>query len=180
MFRVYSVSKPIAAAAAARLAEEGALDLDAAASTYLPELPSQLGQLTARQLIGHLAGVRHYNDGEWLKVSRSACSSPLDGLAPILAGSLIATPGLRYSYSPFGYVLLSAIIEAASDEPFDEAVRGRVLAPAGMTRTVIERRGVARELCPWPVSCPTTAGRPDRQAVPSVTRPAPSPVLDGW
>lgn len=146
LFRIYSVSKPITAAAAARLAEEGVLDLDAPASAYLPGLPAHLGRVTPRQLIGHLAGIRHYEDGEWLNVSRAACSTPLEALRPVWTDSLISAPGATHNYSTFGYVLLSAVIEAAAGEPFEDAVRRRVLDPLRMTRTMIERQDVTEGL----------------------------------
>jgi serine beta-lactamase-like protein LACTB len=139
-FRIYSVSKPITAAVAARLAEQGALNLDAPVSAYLPELPPHLGQVTSRQLIGHLAGIRHYNDGEWLTVSSAACSTPIDGLGPVWTDSLTSVPGTEYSYTTFGYVLLSAVIEAAAGESFEDAVLHRVLNPVAMARTAIVRQ----------------------------------------
>lgn len=145
-FRIYSVSKPITAAAAARLAEQGTLDLDAAASTYLPELPQDLRGVTARQLIGHLSGVRHYGDGEWLVVSSRPCGTPIEGLQPVWEDALVAVPGTGYHYSTFGYVLLSAIMEAAATEPFEDIVRRQVLDPAGMKRTVIERQDITESL----------------------------------
>ena len=64
LFRIASVSKPITAAAAARLAESGVLDLDAPISQYLPEYPAAGAKITARQLLSHMGGVRGYEDDE--------------------------------------------------------------------------------------------------------------------
>ncbi|MBT8479160.1 MAG: beta-lactamase family protein, partial [Gemmatimonadetes bacterium] len=69
-FRVYSIVKPMTAIAAARLSEQGAVDLDAPVSSYLDGLPDATAAITLRQLIGHTGGVRHYRDGEWLRVSQ--------------------------------------------------------------------------------------------------------------
>lgn len=137
-FRMYSLAKPITATAAVALAEAGQLELDAPAARYLPELPAHLGAVTPRQLIGHLSGVRHYRGGEWLEVSRAPCGSPLQALAAFIDDSLTSSPGTTYLYSSYGYVLLSAIIEAAAQEPFGTVLSRTVLGPAGMIDTNIE------------------------------------------
>src|SRR5262249_41691359 len=59
-FRTASVAKPITATAVMQLAEAGRLDLDAPIQTYCPAFPQKPWPVTARQLLGHLAGVRHY------------------------------------------------------------------------------------------------------------------------
>ena len=55
----------ITAAAVLKLAEDGKLDLDAPIQRYV-RLPSRekAWPVTARQLLGHLGGVRHYRDDE--------------------------------------------------------------------------------------------------------------------
>jgi serine beta-lactamase-like protein LACTB len=65
-FRIGSDSKLFTAAITARLAAAGTLDLDAPIARYLPKLPAAYRNLTARQLAGHLAGVRHYGPGEFI------------------------------------------------------------------------------------------------------------------
>ena len=60
-FRLASVSKLFAADIAAMLDEEGVLDLDADIRTYLPQFPDKGAPITLRQLLGHIAGIRHYD-----------------------------------------------------------------------------------------------------------------------
>ncbi|XP_068169182.1 serine beta-lactamase-like protein LACTB, mitochondrial isoform X3 [Antennarius striatus] len=65
MFRIASISKPLTTAAAARLCEEGKLDLDASVQKYVPEFPQKQfdGQnvtITPRMIMSHLSGIRHY------------------------------------------------------------------------------------------------------------------------
>jgi CubicO group peptidase (beta-lactamase class C family) len=43
-------------------------------------------------------------------------------------------PGDRYAYSNFGYCLLGRVIEAVTGQPYEKAVRQRILAPIGITR----------------------------------------------
>ena len=133
LFRIYSIAKAMTGTAVARLSEEGLLDLDAPIETYLPALKPSLYGLTARQLVGHLSGVRHYRDGEWLNVSQNTCTSPQDALPLFEDDPLEHAPGLQFTYSSFGFVLLSAVVEAAAGEPFIDYMTRTIFAPAGMT-----------------------------------------------
>lgn len=65
VLRIASISKPLTSAAAARLCEEGKLDLDVPVQKYVPEFPQKQfdGQdvtITPRMLLSHLSGIRHY------------------------------------------------------------------------------------------------------------------------
>ncbi|KAM9854629.1 serine beta-lactamase-like protein LACTB, mitochondrial isoform 2-T2 [Aulostomus maculatus] len=65
VMRIASISKSFTSAAAARLFEEGKLDLDAPVQTYVPEFPQKQfnGQdvtITPRLILSHLSGIRHY------------------------------------------------------------------------------------------------------------------------
>ena len=139
-FRIYSASKSMGATAAMMLAESGQLDLDAPVSTYLPDLPAYVGQVTVRQILAHRSGVRHYRPGEWDSVSDINCAGPKEALPDFINDPLEFEPGSDYRYSTFGFVLLSAVLEAASGQPFDVFVRERIFEPAGMTATAIEGR----------------------------------------
>lgn len=59
-FRINSISKSITSLALLKLVSEGKLDLDAPVQNYLPEYPTKKYPITARQLAGHLAGIRDY------------------------------------------------------------------------------------------------------------------------
>ena len=63
-YRLASISKSMTAVAALRLAEEGALDLDAPARGACPAYPVKRWTITSRQLLSHLGGGRHYRVGE--------------------------------------------------------------------------------------------------------------------
>jgi CubicO group peptidase (beta-lactamase class C family) len=60
VYRTASIAKPMTAVAVMRLAEQGKLDLDAPIQKYCRAFPEKNYPVTARQLLGHLAGVRHY------------------------------------------------------------------------------------------------------------------------
>ncbi|XP_029992060.1 serine beta-lactamase-like protein LACTB, mitochondrial isoform X2 [Sphaeramia orbicularis] len=65
IMRIASISKPLTTAAAARLCEEGKLDLDVPVQKYVPKFPQKQieGQdviITPRMIMSHVSGIRHY------------------------------------------------------------------------------------------------------------------------
>ncbi len=133
-FRVGSVSKPITAAALLLLVEEGRVELDAPVRRYVAEFPEKRWTVTPRQLGGHVAGVRHYRDDEFLNSERYG--SVTEGLRIFARDTLLFAPGTDYSYSSYGWNLLSAVVERASGEAFLPHMRRRVFEPLGMRGTV--------------------------------------------
>src|SRR6478752_359814 len=73
--RIGSVSKPLTAAAAALLYQEGKLSLDAPIQRYVPVFPDKGHVITTRQLLGHLGGIRHYNAAEATKENQDVYHS---------------------------------------------------------------------------------------------------------
>jgi serine beta-lactamase-like protein LACTB, mitochondrial len=135
-FRIGSVTKPLTATALAVLAQAGRLDLDAPIQRYVPTFPGHGAPITLRQLAGHLSGIRHYTDPEDLSTRRFA--SVAEAVAVFADDSLLHPPGARFSYSSYGYVLLSAAIERAAGEPFPAAMRRLVFDPAGLAHTTFD------------------------------------------
>ncbi|XP_077591227.1 serine beta-lactamase-like protein LACTB, mitochondrial [Stigmatopora nigra] len=65
VMRIASISKSLTSAAAARLCEQGKLDLDAPVQKYIPEFPQKQFNglnvtITPRMILSHLSGIRHY------------------------------------------------------------------------------------------------------------------------
>jgi CubicO group peptidase (beta-lactamase class C family) len=161
IFRIYSTSKSITSALAMRLAEEKRVDLDAPIGRYLSDLPAAISPLTLRQLLAHRGGIRHYRDGEWLSVSRKRCAAARDALAPFLNDPLVAEAGTKFTYSSFGYVLASAVLEAAAGRPFYDLLTEKILEPAGMKSTTVEHRADASALAKPYEKGPTQAVNAD-------------------
>ncbi len=130
-FRLASVSKIITAAALGRLVDDGKLDLDAPISSYVEQLPETLGGITARQLAGHLAGIRHYQRKDFDPVQIDNMNFPTmkSALAIFKDDPLVSAPGTAYNYSTFGFTLLAAVIQGASGRPFLEYMEEQVFEP---------------------------------------------------
>lgn len=144
-FRLASVSKPITAVAALQLAERGKIDLDAPVQKYVPEYPQQPWPVTTRQLLGHLAGVTHYSPQ--IKNTDQPYADVVSALDTFKHIPLLQEPGTKYSYTTFGYNLISAVVQRASGKPFFAYITESVARPAGMTSLAIYKgpeAGVAR------------------------------------
>jgi serine beta-lactamase-like protein LACTB, mitochondrial len=135
-FRVGSVSKTLTAVTAARLSQEGKLDLDAPIRRYVPSFPEKTHPVTGRRLLAHTAGIRHYQGSEAL--STTHYSSVTDALRVFAGDPLLFQPGTQYSYSSYGFNLVGAALEAISREPFAAAVKKQVLDPLAMSRTMLD------------------------------------------
>ncbi|HEX9942928.1 MAG TPA: serine hydrolase domain-containing protein [Thermoanaerobaculia bacterium] len=133
-FRLGSVSKLLTAAAAARLVEQGRLDLDAAVQRYVPSFPDKGQPITARQLAGHLAGVRHYGPQDFQRPPKRY-ESVTAGLEVFAGDPLVHPPGSAYLYSSYGYNLLGAVVEGAAGKDFLTAVDEIVIRPLGLAAT---------------------------------------------
>lgn len=67
--RIASISKPLTVVALLQLWEQGLIDLDAPVQKYVPEFPEKEHDgrktvITTRQLLSHVAGIRHYSKKE--------------------------------------------------------------------------------------------------------------------
>ncbi len=138
MFRWASLSKPITAIAALQLAEQNRLDLDADIRKYVPEFPRTDTPITARQLLSHQGGIVHYANGRVIPTARKySVEHPYEDVVVALdrfkESPLINVPGSKYSYSTYGYVLLSAVVQRAGGAKFADQVQSRIAAPLGMT-----------------------------------------------
>jgi CubicO group peptidase (beta-lactamase class C family) len=142
-FRLASVSKLLAAAAAARLAEAGRLDLDAPVQRYVPGFPARPGPpVTPRLLAGHLGGVRGYRADDFAPgrdIDQTVYPTTAAALAIFRDDPPAAPPGAAYRYSTFGYTLLGAAVEGAAGEEYTAALRRHVLAPLGLAHTGPDR-----------------------------------------
>ena len=56
---------------------------------------------------------------------------------------------MQYRYSIYGWVLVSAVVEAAAAEPFPKFLRREVFQPLGMDDTVLDGEEVPRRASPY-------------------------------
>ncbi len=139
-FRIGGVSEVLTAAAVGLLSQRGRLDLDAPVQRYLPDFPEKEWPVSTRRLMAHTAGIRRRR-GEREIFRHTACADDAERLAIFAADPLRFRPGTRRAYSPYGWVLVGAVVAAAANEPYLEFVQREILAPLGMTSTVPDPGG---------------------------------------
>ncbi len=132
-FRIGMASKVLTSAAVGLLLEKDRLRLDDEIQTDVPEFPRKQWPVTLRQLMGHLAGVRT-DAGDEGPLSEH-CEQTVEGLRLFAAEPLLFEPGTRYRYSNYGWILVSAAVEAAADVPFFTFMRKQIFEPLGMNDT---------------------------------------------
>ena len=133
-FRIASISKSLTATALAKLTDEGRLDLDKSIYTYIPNYPKRKYDFTIRQVGGHIAGIRHYRGKEFIYNKKMTIT---EGLNIFKNDSLLFKPGTKYSYSTYGWNLISEVVQIASDEPFNKYMES-IFDPLKMNSTTLD------------------------------------------
>src|SRR5687768_13070690 len=134
-FRLGNASVALTSAAAGLLIEQGRLKLDDEIQLYVPEYPKKQWPVTVRQVMGHLAGMRTDGGDEGALFSQH-CERPIDGVQRIAEYSLLFEPGTQYRFSSFGWIVMSAAIEAAAKEPFLTFMQKQIFEPLRMDDTM--------------------------------------------
>lgn len=147
-YRMASVSKPMTAAAALRLAEQGVLDLDADIRRYVPHFPDKGKTITTRQLLSHLGGISHYRNYDVEGRIREPKTTK-EAIEIFARFDLVNEPGAAYHYSSYGYNLIGAAVEGATGRSYADVMRELVWEPAGMTATRLDSPA---DLIPFRVS----------------------------
>jgi CubicO group peptidase (beta-lactamase class C family) len=135
-FRIGSITKQFAAAGLLKLIDAGKVGLDDPLSKFLPDYPNG-AKISVRQLLDHTSGIKSYTD----------IAGVMDGpiRQDLSTAGLIATfkdqpvdfaPGERWAYNNSGYVLVGAVIEAASGKSWHAHLTESLFAPSGLKHTV--------------------------------------------
>lgn len=136
-YRTASIGKAMTATAALQLAERHKLDLDAPIQKYCPRYPEKKYPITARDLISHTSGVRHYEgpnvDAELFNTRHYEHVS--DSLDLIKDDPLKQQPGEDMLYTTWGYVVLGCVLEGATQQEYRALMRQIIFDPSGMAST---------------------------------------------
>jgi CubicO group peptidase (beta-lactamase class C family) len=136
-FRIGTASIALTSSAVGQLLEEGQLHLDDEIQKHVPGFPKKQWPVTLRQLMGHVAGVRTDGGDEGPLFSQH-CERPAEALPHFAEDPLRFEPGAEYRFSSYGWILVSAAVEAASKEPFLTFMQKEIFEPLGMDRTMAD------------------------------------------
>ncbi len=142
-FRIGTLSTVLTSAAAGVLLEKGLLNLDEPIQKHVPEFPEKQWPVTLRQVMGHLAGLPN-DGGDEGPLFGQECARPVDAIQYFSGRSLRSEPGTEYRVSNFGWILVSAAIEAAAGEPFLIFMRKQIFEPLGMDATEVDSASTDR------------------------------------
>ena len=134
-FRIGTASMALTSAAVGLLLEKDRLRLDAEIQTYVPEFPKKQWPVTLRQLMGHVAGVRNDGGDEGPLFSQQ-CDRPVDAFPAFASSDLQFEPDTQYRNSSFGWIVVSAAVEAAAGEPFLTFMQKQIFDPLKMDDTI--------------------------------------------
>ncbi len=159
IFRIYSMTKPVAAVAAMMLYEEGRFQLDDPIARFLPEFEAMSvyvsghgtmmhtepaeRPITVRDLLTHTAGFTYgFLDetplGEYYRrqgIEFNPGKQPLAETVAALAELPLAhQPGARWNYG-VSFDVLGRLIEIWSGQALDRCFDERIFQPLGMTDT---------------------------------------------
>ncbi len=154
LFSAGSISKLVAAVLTMRLAQEGAVSIDAPVNTYLRSW--QLGEndltrarpVTLRLLLSHRGGT-----SQSAYFGFAPRPSPYPSVVDVLSGRPIAEtrpvvvnqpPGGAFSYSGGGYMVAQLALTDATGLPFADLAASKLFAPLGMRSATFEQPLPAR------------------------------------
>ena len=155
LFRIYSMTKPIASAGLMILVEEGKVGLDDPVSKYVPEfgtvkvwtatgLVEPDRPITVRDLLRHTSGLTYgffgttKVDSMYVKARPSEDAKDLaDLMTRLTALPLVAQPGTVFNYG-FSTDVVGRVIEVASGMSLDRFLAARVFGPLKMPDTFFE------------------------------------------
>jgi CubicO group peptidase (beta-lactamase class C family) len=135
VFRIGSVSKQFAAAGLLKLVEAGKVSLDDPLTKYVPGFPDG-EHITVLELLNHTSGVKNYTSiAAWREGPIDKDLSTAQTIAIFKNAKPDFAPGSDWSYSNSGYVLVGAVIEAASGQSWHDYLRDTLFQPLGLTHT---------------------------------------------
>ena len=171
LFRIYSMTKPITAAAAMQLYEQGKFQLSDPVSNSFPELKDvkvlnadgqledQDAQMTMHQLLTHTTGLSYGFAAQVDLVDQAYmgadiwAAKDLDEFAQRVAKlPLKFQPGSRYHYS-IAVDITGLVVQRLSGQSFDVYLRENIFEPLGMEDTFFE----VPESIRFRDSCPITS-----------------------
>ena len=133
-YRIYSMSKQFTALLIMQLVEAGKIDVKKPISEYLPFFRKDVGeQVTVHHLLTHTHGIaEHYE-----KLPACFITDSTQALVTqYFNNELDFQPGTNFRYSSLlGYILLGAILESITGQPYDKILQEKILDPLGMNKS---------------------------------------------
>ena len=134
-FMIGSVSKSFTATLMLIQVQKGLIDLDKTISDYLPEFSGKpSAKVTIRQLLSHTSGIPNYDiiKDFFPRISRQNFSRE-EYVKVYMDSSLAFSPGIKYSYSSWGYFTLGYIMERVTGKSYSQLMKEDIFDKLGMS-----------------------------------------------
>lgn len=140
--RIGSVTKQFTTATVLMLEQDGRLSTADTLDRFLPSFPRG-GEISLLRMMNHTSGLGNYTDVDDPKdffqagrVDRTTAEM-VEWMAtrPRL---MVFEPGMDWAYSNTAFVLLGAVIEAATGKPWGEVMKERLFDPLGLAATAMD------------------------------------------
>jgi CubicO group peptidase (beta-lactamase class C family) len=140
LFDIGTMSMPFTAAAILKLQTQGKLRVQDPIVRHLPALKSQpdlskaKAAITIHQLLSHTSGI-----ADEISFSGVDLTNRDEMVVAVMKPDSRVAPGKALMHTNYGYLLLAAIVETASEQGFEPYLKEQILTPAGMTDTTFIR-----------------------------------------
>lgn len=129
-YRISSITKMYTAVMIFQLIEEGKLKPGDKLDKFFPQIPNA-AKITIAQILSHRSGIPNVNpDGTGMQPRTQE-----ERVAEIAKLQPDFEPGSKHLYSNSGYVLLGYIVEKAGGQPYQEALKERIVSKLGLQNT---------------------------------------------
>ncbi len=138
--RIASESKHFTALAFMLLCEDGKARIDDPIGNYLPELHPITRQVTMRQLMGNIGGLRDAQDicYQFSGIEKRVSSAQALSLYRNI-GDINAAPATAWIYNNGGWLMISVAIERIAGRSLEDVLRERIFEPVGMYSSMLRR-----------------------------------------
>ena len=172
VFRIWSMSKPVAGVAILMLLEDGKVRLNDPVSRFIPEFKGMkaavmqdravgvpltspapyytvpaVREITIQDLLTHVSGLGSgpVSGAEMAKLPKQSTDTLGDYVPRMGATALEFQPGSRWTYSPgAAFDTLGRVVEVASGQTFEKFLQQRLFGPLGMKETTFHPHGELR------------------------------------
>lgn len=170
-FGLGSISKTLTMAAAVRLSERGAFDLDAPIENYLPDFPHKGRGVTARRIAVHQSGLSDEPDRRLFETT-THCDDLAAALRLIEPMTLDFEPGTRSVYATAAHTYIGRALERAGAKPYADLVRELILDPRRLSSFApLDARSIPPDLARFYVKADDGSFKPGPRFDPSYKLP---------
>ena len=163
VFQIGSNTKVMTTTLIMQLVDDGKVELDAPARTYVPSFELAVpgaDQITIRQLLTHTSGIQgDFFDG--FGRGDEAIGRYVDALRTL---DLVHPSGQMWSYCNSGFVLAGYVAEQVTGVPYRKLLRDRICRPAGLPSVTV----LVEEMAASRMAVGHLTGGDGRPAVPPV------------